>query len=346
MDFKKTIIALSLGATAFSFATGYVVVVDSNDVTYEIGEGYSDSVSYTSWASDPNNPDSCSYDKETNEVYFDQAFSRTETCLTNESRTKTTTRTYVSGKVETINEEETRSTSNSQTVAATGTHLETTCKGVREFDSTLPTGEYVINPQGNITVLCGMDYNGGGWTYILGMGSFYNKSHSFWDGVNPNDNVITTYNGHQLNTTDSAKLIASLPFTEMLFTEPGGNFIYPSNVESTFVQKKAAKTPFTGLTWDYNAVSGGYTVASYLLGRTNGAVSFDDYPAKGLGIYGYASSRGTYYGTRHIKPTETITCGNQEYCTYSHNYRSSASIGKTGHRYVNSRDGITGLFFR
>lgn len=192
MDFKKTLLALSVGITTQAFASGYVVVVGSEDVNYEVGEGYTESVSYTVWISDPYNAATCSFDKEASDVYYGESFSKTEECNTPEIRTKTITRTYISGKVETTEEIENRITTTSQVTSDTGTHLESSCNDILNNGYSKGDGTYFIKPSSNseFNVVCDMTTDGGGWTQIVSNGTtintpnFKTEINAIWgDGV-------------------------------------------------------------------------------------------------------------------------------------------------------------------
>lgn len=54
-----------------------------------------------------------------------------------------------------------------QTATITGTHLESSCKGIHDFDSLLPSSNYLILVSGTEkTVTCDMTIDNGGWTLV------------------------------------------------------------------------------------------------------------------------------------------------------------------------------------
>jgi hypothetical protein len=158
-------VAIAIPAIA---AQNYVVVVDSNDVDYEVG-GFSDSVEYSEWVF--SHETNCSFDKDPTEFYKNISFQKVETCENVENRTKTTTRTYNNGTEEVISvEEETQIVLGEakDPVNDIGTHVESSCKGVKEFDSSLDTGVYRISLSGTeFDAHCEMGEFGGGWTLVF-----------------------------------------------------------------------------------------------------------------------------------------------------------------------------------
>jgi len=223
------------------------------------------------------------------------------------------------------------------------------CKEILEKKEDSVSGTYTIkNNLKKIPVYCDMVSDGGGWTFILGPGTEYAKNHSFWNGVNPGDGKTTSFNGFSISTENSAHLIKNFTFKEMKFSEASSSENFSSNNQSSFSTKKANKTPFQGLIWDYVTPAGGYTTASFLIAKKglryyNG----DYYNNNGLGLSGGASSgsSGTGAGTWHYRFSGIVDCGNPQGCFYSNSYTSSASIGTSNHRFIKGNT-ITGLFFR
>lgn len=165
---KYLVSALSAAIAIPAIAQNYVVVVDSNDVTYDVG-GFSDSVEYSEWTF--SHETNCSFDKDSEEFYYGVSFQKTETCDNVEKRTKTTTRTYNNGSEEIIAVEEETNTIvgvSKDPVNDLGTHLESSCKDIKSFEPSFGNGVYRISLNGSeFEAHCEMSEFGGGWTLVF-----------------------------------------------------------------------------------------------------------------------------------------------------------------------------------
>lgn len=181
-------------------------------------------------------------------------------------------------------------------------------------------------------------------TYHLG----YDRLSNFWNGVNPNDTIVSSYNNFSMSSSISALIIKTLSFREMLFknADKNANSIFVSSSQSTFVSKKSTQEDMGGgLIWNYNP-GYGYTESYFLLGKPTGYIAYGDTYAIGIGMSARASSSGTYYGTNHqLANGSDYNCGNGEGCLYGSNYWSSSLLGYKAHRWVFNRY-YEGLFFR
>lgn len=166
MKMKYLSFAVISGLALSSFAKDdFVVIVDKENSNYEVGVFF-DNVETTEWAFDSET--NCSLNYDNNDIYKDIPFNQIETCDNIEKRTITTTRTYENGTEEIIsivNETQTIIDVSKEPVSAIGSHLESTCKNVLNFNNDLPTGVYTILVNSNETqAYCEMDTAGGGWT--------------------------------------------------------------------------------------------------------------------------------------------------------------------------------------
>jgi len=149
-------------------AQNFVVVVDSNNINYSVG-GYSDSSEYGEWIF--SHETNCSFDKSSSDFYHGVAYQKTETCDNVEKRTKKTIRTYNNGTKEVVAlEEETKAVAgvSKAPVSDFGTHLESSCKKIKNFSPLLGTGVYRVSLNGEeFDAYCEMSQYGGGWTLVF-----------------------------------------------------------------------------------------------------------------------------------------------------------------------------------
>ena len=164
MFFKKSILAFSIG-TIFISSANFVVIVDKDNNEYEIGE-IEKEITYSEWLNISES--NCEFDVQNDDVYYSKSFNQIETCDVLQERTVTTTTKYSNGNTETTTSKEKQTiTEDKDPVVAIGNHLESTCLNALNFDNSLPSGYYVINPNSQtMNVYCDMDSSEGGWTLI------------------------------------------------------------------------------------------------------------------------------------------------------------------------------------
>lgn len=157
---KLSLTTLGL-VTSCSFAS-YVVITDTNS-EYSVVESWSESITTTPW--EVTNT-VCSNDIEPIDVYYDKTETQTNNCIETEERTVTTTKTYADGRTSTDDVVEDRTTSIKTTQLITGTHLESTCKDIKDNGWSQGDGMYNISISGNELAYCDMTTDGGGWTAV------------------------------------------------------------------------------------------------------------------------------------------------------------------------------------
>lgn len=165
---KKNITVLSILSSLFASASTFNVIIQSEDVMYEVG-GYTDRIEYSEWISIGIH--SCVNQIDPDSIYYDFDFTQTDDCIDTEERTVTKIRTYDNGNEETIFvKTETKNENITKSYADKGTHTEYSCKDILDNGFSVGTRVYNLtgaNPE-PFETYCDMDTDGGGWTYFQG----------------------------------------------------------------------------------------------------------------------------------------------------------------------------------
>lgn len=159
---KKTLLATCILSFISANASNFNVIIDQESNSYDSGVLV---VEDSGWIA--SGVESCSFDVNDSEIYYNIDFTQVETCQQNFEKTITTKKVISDGTeiIVDINKQ-TKTESSSTTAINKGTHLEGTCEDIKTFNTNLPDGEYVISQSGNPTVYCDMTKNGGGWMRV------------------------------------------------------------------------------------------------------------------------------------------------------------------------------------
>lgn len=342
---KKILILLILSNTSIVLANTYYSIVKGDNYKVvptpdEIIEG--------EWSNVGDKFD-CAKLEDKDLYYYGFEFTQREECYQEQKRVVS----YLNKK-ELIKEDiEYQVATTTDSYLENGTHLEESCKFILDNNYSQGSGIYqIINNGYNLDVYCEMDQNDGGWTFVMSEGTEYSRTHSFWDGVDPNDGLSTIYKDYSISTSISSNLIENLKFNDILIMDDDTPRLYTSDFYSTFKNKKLNQSKINGLTWNFSTPTSGYTKARFLLADVYGANSYDDYATRGLGVSGEATSRGSHYGTYHRRFSGLVNCGYPSDtssigggCHYNNNYTSNASLGNSQHRHIIGDRKIS-LFFR
>lgn len=164
---KHLLTALILGSASIAAANQYNIIISKEHNDYEKKDLtiVRTEVSNSEWffLSETN----CSNVFDSSDFYYDKDFLQTKTCDETQERTVTTTHFYSNNSSKDVITTETQTVYNKQTnLTEKGTHIESSCKDILDFDLTLDDDSYYIDHNGGMTVDCDMNTDGGGWTKI------------------------------------------------------------------------------------------------------------------------------------------------------------------------------------
>lgn len=164
---KRKIFTGFIFIPVFSYAS-YVSVIENEKNAYNIGL-----ISYSEWNLEHS---SCEYDILENDVYYNENALQVETCDHIYKRNKILTKKDSIVILDTEEKIETETTNKN----ITGTHLEPTCKKIKEFDSSLGTKNYKVKVSGGqeFMAYCDMTDDNGGWTLVAQISSLNGFSGS------------------------------------------------------------------------------------------------------------------------------------------------------------------------
>ena len=156
---KTKIINIAIFCSFFAYTQQFNVIINKHE--YEVAEEIKRIV-YTEWVQNGNVYD-CFFDKNIEDVYYNESFLQTETCSQDYSREKST---YKGDElISSETDYKTEYLTNSET--AIGTLLLNNCSQILNLGHSNGDGIYFVStPKGNIDVLCDMTIDGGGWTLV------------------------------------------------------------------------------------------------------------------------------------------------------------------------------------
>jgi hypothetical protein len=208
---KIKILSLSIASLCFAAnADDFVNIISTNNNSYLFND-YTVFTSYTEWT-DVGSEKNCNYDKVESDFYYGVSYNQTKSCEQDQTRTKTVTKTYRDGTVETevTNENHTIEVVSNQNII--GTHLENSCQNILSNNYSEGDGAYHINLNSNpVEVYCDMTNENGGWTLVRRI------SGSAWNGFSDNLAGTQTTGIYKANLTDPSTF--GIQFNTMDYNE-------------------------------------------------------------------------------------------------------------------------------
>lgn len=192
---KKTTIALML-MPCFAISTEFYSVIGGSSEKYHYND-YSETITYTEWTN-VGAERNCIFDKEESDLYYGKTYNQTKECDQDQTRTKTVTKTYRDGTVESEDFIENQTVNIETKTDIVGTHLELSCKDILNNDYSEGSGAYHINYNSNpLPVYCDMEHDGGGWTLVR-------RIHGNWGGFNDSLFGTQSYGTYQTDPVHSS----------------------------------------------------------------------------------------------------------------------------------------------
>ena len=196
---KKNIITIGLlSSFTFTLANYNVIVLQENN-NYEIAKGYIIETRYTEWVDSA--PSICVTDIEESEIYFGKTFDQEKTCETEQERSKETYKVFENGNEELVeSKKETQTITERELKNITGTHLESNCLNILNFDISFSNKNASYNSTIGM-INCDMTTEGGGWTQVMNQvtNSFIIESSNWVENIESKNSsfaqkFFTTFN--------------------------------------------------------------------------------------------------------------------------------------------------------
>tara|TARA_Y100001960_G_scaffold189798_1_gene198909 strand:+ start:5330 stop:6430 length:1101 start_codon:yes stop_codon:yes gene_type:complete len=171
---KIILVLLMSSMTSLAYSTDFKIIIGQEENAYTSGKL---TVTESEWINVGS--ETCSFDKEQSEVYYDINFTQTETCNQSQEKTIITKKVISDGSEIIIDvDKKTKIETTINQFSKNGTHLENSCKEIQDFESTLPSGNYTLSLSGNPVVECDMVRHGGGWTKVIAYDWYSDKNNT------------------------------------------------------------------------------------------------------------------------------------------------------------------------
>ncbi len=218
---KKTLLALTITSTAFTFAN-YNVIITPEHHNFDIDKAHIIVTEYTEWSN--SGTSQCLNDIEPEDIYVGYTETQTTSCTQEQERTAIVKKIYNAGTEEIISISQENQTINlpETTQDIAGIHIENSCYDALIFNSDFRNqdGNYPILVNGHsFTAVCDMTTDGGGWTKVSNVPKMTK--------IIENDNWLST--GHMLNTVGGSMAVKFFNETNpeaILFKNEGINATY------------------------------------------------------------------------------------------------------------------------